>query len=479
VRGWRTARKFMRQIQHTGLSQEQRLSQRMSPQLIQSVKLMELPVADLRDRIEEELEKNPALEVLEDKTLLSLDTMYKPRREEDDYFEASSDSGYVRSGRGETASDERRQFIEGVLSRGETLQDYLLWQLRLQARDNELREIGERLIQNIDNDGFNLEEPESLFGKADRPGADALERALQFVRRLDPNGCCTADYKEALAVQAELRYAESEKIKLLIPYLPELERGKLQAVTRRLGLGADEIRALFEKLKTLSPFPGRQQNSGSAARTRFVVPDIQVLRRDGEFSVVLNEEEIPVLGIQPFFMEKTRVNGGSLKSAERDFIRENVKEARWFIQSINRRNHTLLRVTRAIIECQRAFFTDGPKYLVPLTLRDVAAELDVHETTVSRAANGKYMQTEWGIFEIRYFFSNSISGAGSEGSRYSQEGVKEMIREMISAEGEQPGKRRLSDQDIVSLLAKNGVKLARRTVSKYRNQLDLDSSYRR
>jgi RNA polymerase sigma-54 factor len=471
----------MRQIQRTGLSQEQRLSQRMSPQLIQSVKLMELPVADLRDRIAEELEKNPALEVIEDKALLSLDTMYKPRREEDDYFEATSDSGYVRGGRGEAASDERRQFIEGVLSRTETLQDYLLWQLRLQTKDKELRETGERLIQNINNDGFNLEPPETLFSEADGITAAMLERALKFVHMLEPNGCCTSDYKEALSVQAELTLgASSEKIKLLIPCLAELERGKFQAVARRLELNVNELGTLFEKLKSLSPFPGRQWNSGSIVKTRFVIPDIQVLRKNGEFSVILNDEEIPVLGVQPFFMEQTRQNTeNGLKGAERDFIRENVKEARWFIQSINRRNHTLLRVTRAILEFQRAFFANGPKYLAPLTLRDIAAELDVHETTVSRAANGKYMQTEWGIFEIRYFFSNSISGAGSSGSRYSQEGVKEMIREMIEAEGGRQESRRLSDQDIVFLLAKRGVNLARRTVSKYRNQLDLGSSYRR
>jgi RNA polymerase sigma-54 factor len=470
----------MQQLQRTGLLQKQKLSQKMSPQLIQSIKLMELPVADLRDRIEEELEKNPALEMLEDKALVSLDTMYKPRREEDDYFEATSDSGYVRSGRGEADSDERRQFIEGVLSQGETLQEHILWQLRLQMPDNELRSVCEKLIQNIDSDGFNLEPPETLFPVPEWHSPAMFEKALDFVRRLEPAGCCTSGYQEALAVQAEIFCgASAEKVKLLIPCLSELERGKFQSAARKTGLSENETEALFKKLKSLSPFPGRQWSSGSAAKTRFVIPDIQVLRKDGEFSIVLNNEEIPVLGIQPFFMKQTRSKSAdALKGLERDFVRENVKEARWFIQSINRRNHTLLRVTRAIIEFQRAFFTDGPKYLSPLTLRDIALELDLHETTVSRAANGKYMQTEWGVFEVRHFFSNSISGSGSSGSRYSQEGVKEMIREILNSENKQQG-RRLSDQDIVFQLAKRGVKLARRTVSKYRNLLDLGSSYRR
>lgn len=453
----------------------------MSPQLIQSIKLMELPAVDLRDRIEEELERNPALEVLKDNTLVSLDTMYKPRREEDDYFESTSDSGYLNSGRGTAASDERRQFIEGVLSQSETLQDHLLWQLRLQTRDGELRRICEKLIQNIDNDGFNLEAPEILFNPSEGITTDALVRALLFVRRLDPTGCCTADYKESLAAQADAVYGgDAKKIKALIPFLNDLERGKFHLVERTLGFRENETAALFQKLKTLSPFPGRQWASGGASKTRFVVPDIQVQRKNGEFSIILNDEEIPVLGIQPFFIKQSRsVSKTGLKAEERDFIRENVKEARWFIQSINRRNHTLLRVTRAILEFQRAFFIDGPKYLSPLTLKDIASELNVHETTVSRAANGKYMQTEWGIFEIRHFFSNSISGSGSSGSRYSQEGVKEMIREMIQAESSRQGRQRLSDQDIVLLLAKHGVKLARRTVSKYRNQLELGSSYQR
>ena len=158
----------------------------------------------------------------------------------------------------------------------------------------------------------------------------------------------------------------------------------------------------------------------------------------------------------------------------RDFVRENIKEARWFIRSINQRNHTLLKVMRAIVEFQRTFFAKGPKYLAPLTLKDIAQEIGVHETTVSRIANGKYVQTEWGIFEIRYFFTNSISGAGSSGSRYSKEAVKEIIREIIQSE-----EGSLSDQDIADLLSRRGIPLARRTVAKYRKELDLGSSYTR
>jgi RNA polymerase sigma-54 factor len=435
----------------------------MNPQLYQSIKLMELPVVELREKIEEEVERNPALEVLEDPAVVSLDAVYTPRKEEDDYFEGTSDPGRRRDG--DESSMEQRKFLEGALSRSETLQEHLLWQLRLQPVDEEIRRIGELLIQNLDEDGFHKEPVELLLKEEAR---DKIQEAMDLVRALDPPGTCTADYFESLRVQIGM-LPDGSGMEELLPYLEQLERGKTAELARKLNRTEEEIRKLFEGIKALSPFPGRQFASGN---TRFVVPDIQVQRRDGEFVIILNDEEIPVLGINPFFM-KISGKKGEDKSV-RDFVRENIKEARWFIQSINQRNHTLLRVSRAIVEFQRSFFVNGPKYLAPLTLRDIAQELGVHETTVSRTANGKYMQTEWGIFELRHFFTNSISGAGSAGSRYSKEGVKEIIREMLTAD-----ERRLSDQEIAGLLANRGIPLARRTVAKYRKELDLGSSYTR
>jgi RNA polymerase sigma-54 factor len=172
--------------------------------------------------------------------------------------------------------------------------------------------------------------------------------------------------------------------------------------------------------------------------------------------------------------EKNLQHDDSEKKDVRDFARENIREARWFIKSINQRNLTLLKVSQAIVEFQRAFFTSGPKYLAPLTLKDIADAVSIHMATVSRTANGKYMQTEWGIFELRYFFSNSITGAGSNGSRFSKEGVKQTIKEIIESE-----KATLSDQTITELLAERGITLARRTVAKYRSELDLGSSFDR
>jgi RNA polymerase sigma-54 factor len=433
----------------------------MNPQLYQSIKLMELPIVDLRETIAEEIERNPALEVLEDRSVVSLDAAYTPRKEEDDYFEGTSDSGHIRRD-GEAASEERRKFIEGALSRPETLQEHLIWQLRLQPVDDEIRRIGELLIQNLDADGFHKEPVDLLLKEEPR---DRIQEALNLVRVLDPPGTCTADYLESLRVQIGLLPDAPAGMEDMLPYLEQLERGRIGEIARKLGRTEDEVRVFFERIRELSPFPGRYFASGD---TRYVVPDVQILKRDGEFVIILNDEEIPVLGLNPFFMKLAAGH-----SDARDFVRENIKEARWFIQSINQRNHTLLRVSRAIVEFQRSFFVNGPKYLAPLTLRDIAGELGVHETTVSRTANGKYMQTEWGIFEIRHFFTNSISRAGS-GSRFSKEGVKEVIREMISGED-----RHFSDQEIADILAQRGIPLARRTVAKYRKELDLGSSYTR
>jgi len=455
----------------------------MNPQLYQSLKVMELPIMDLRERIEEELEKNPALEVLEDSSTVSLDNSLdnaaSNKKERYERFESTSDSGYVSSG-GEAAADARQRFIEGALAHPESLQDHLLWQLRLEPVSEDIRRVSELLIQNLDADGFHIEPVEVLLKNEN---AETIKKALALVRGFDPAGTCTADYRESLRVQVELLPDAPTGIMVALSCMELLERGNIAKVAKKIGCSEEHALHVFERLKELSPFPGRSFFAGT---TRFVIPDIRVVKKDGEFVIILNEEEIPVLGISPFFIkvageqpegEKNQQQNISRKKEDkpvRDFARENIKEARWFIKSINQRNHTLLKVTRAIVEFQRAFFTGGPQYLAPLTLKDIADAVSIHMATVSRTANGKYVQTEWGIFELRYFFCNSITGTGSKGSRFSKEGVKQIIKEIIESE-----QTNLSDQNITELLAERGITLARRTVAKYRGELDFGSSFDR
>ncbi|MDR3302254.1 MAG: RNA polymerase factor sigma-54 [Spirochaetaceae bacterium] len=449
--------------QRSSFVQNQRLGLKLSPQLLQSVRIMTLPIADLRLQIDEELQKNPALELITDRSTVSLDA----RRGTGDVFRAG----------GAKDGELHRAFIEGALSRPETLQEHLLRQFHLEPLPTEAREAGELIIQNLSPDGFHTESLELLL-KSLAP--EDVQRALEAVRRLDPQGCGTADYQESLAVQAELRYDAQtrEKIAALFPYFAEYERGKLLAIKRKTGMSEAELRALFEKLKRLSPFPGRQfvSGGGSVSETRFVIPDVSVIRKENkknEFKIVINDEEIPVLGISPFFLKNAPAESGG-----RDFIRENVQEARWFINSLNKRNRTVFRVSRAIVHYQKDFFVRGPKYLVPLTQRKIAEKLEMHETTVSRAANGKYMETEWGTFEIRYFFSNAAGaaqqGGGVSEKRFSKTGVKEIIREILSGEA-----HLLSDNQIAERLGERGIRIARRTVAKYRAELERGSSFRR
>jgi RNA polymerase sigma-54 factor len=454
------------QLQKPALVAEQR--QRLSPQMLQSIKLMALPLQELKEQIQEEIEANPALEVVDDRSTVSLETL--PERDDGDaekaeVFENSSDPGFAsRSG---AADDSKRMFIEGAIARPETLQEHLLWQLRLQPLDENKRDIGEALIQNLSDDGFHKEDPYILRPNATKAAVDEMKALIQG---FEPVGTCTADYRESLLAQAELApEAGPTVLDILRDHIELLERGKFNELQKRLKLSESELQEALAFIKGLSPFPGRAY---SATEPNYVVPDLLIKLKDGDFVIVLNDEEIPVLGIDPFF---DRLAGEKDRDkATGAYVRDNIKRAKGFIHSIRQRNQTLLKVARVIVEFQRAFFAHGPKYLAPLTLRDVADEVGVHETTVSRIAHKKYIQTDWGIYELRYFFTNSISGAGSSGSHYSKEGVKQVIKEIIESED-----RALADRDIMELLSRRGIKLARRTVAKYRSELDLDSSFGR
>jgi RNA polymerase sigma-54 factor len=459
------------QLQKPVLITEQR--QKLSPQMIQSIKLMALPLQELKEQIQQEIEANPALEVVSDPTTMSLESMPDGESgEAEEYsspFENSSDPGFTF--RSQSDEDSKRMFLEGAISRSETLQEHLLWQLRLQRIDEERRSLGEILIQNLDDDGFHKVDPAVLC--SGRPEALTAE-LMELIRGFEPVGTCCVDFRESLIVQARLDpAAPPAAVEILKDSIELLEKGKHAEIQRKLKLSDRGLAEALSFIKGLAPFPGRAY---STEETRYVLPDLMVKLKDDDFVIVLNDEEIPVLGIDPFFdrLVEKRAAARPEEKATSAYARENIKQAKFFIRSIHQRNQTLLKVARAVVEYQRAFFAEGPKKLAPLTLKDVADEVGVHETTVSRIANRKYIQTDWGIFELRYFFTNSISGAGSRGSSFSKGGVKQVIKEII--EGEESA---LSDRDIMEVLARKGIKLARRTVAKYRGELDLGSSFGR
>lgn len=454
------------QYQRPALVQSQQL--RMTPQLLQSIQIMTLPLQDLKFRIQEELETNPALEVLKETPSVSLNER-EERGEEYEYFENSSDPGFSTGSRFDGDEDGKRMFMENALSRPESLHEHLLWQLRLYPLSEDEYRVGELLINNLDENGFYIEEPERVVPEGDHR---SIEKLVGVIRTLEPQGTCVRDFRESLVVQAGFLVDPPPFVVPIIEkYLELVERGKLKEIAKELSATVPDVEEAIDTIRTLTPFPGRMF---STEESRYVIPDLILRKRDGQMVLVFNDEEVPVLGVDKAI---TKIAGGGDKQAKQ-FASKSVRDARWFIQSIHQRNDTILRVGRAILEFQRDFFLKGKKYLVPLTLKDIASELDLSEATISRVTNGKYLQTEWGIFELKHFFSNSVAGTGAGGSRYSKEGVKEIVREILEEEMEATGKH-LSDQRISDLLAQRGIKIARRTVAKYRKELKISSSYER
>ncbi len=440
----------------------------MSPQLYQSIQLMAMPLQDLKLKIQEELENNPALEMVREKSDVSLDEIHSKTSEDHDFFENSSDPGYTGSYNQE-ASDSKQKFMEGALSRPESLQEHLMWQLRVQPIPREWFEIGELLIWNLDENGFHLEKPKKLVSEEKY---HTLKEVISLIQQFDPAGVCTADYRESLLVQAELSPdAPPHTEELIEKHMELLERNSTKEIAKKTGIPETEIESIIAFIKTLTPYPGRLYSNSS---TTYVIPDVVVRHEEGEFKLYLNDEEIPELGISPFY-EEIEEKGNKEEKQTKKFVKQSVRDARWFIYSINQRNQTLVKISRTILEFQRKFFLYGPKQLAPLTLKDVAAEVQVHETTVSRIVNSKYIQTEWGIFPLKYFFSNQVSSTGS--GRYSKGAVKEIIKEILEEHADE--QKQLSDQKISDILKKRGISIARRTVAKYRKELAIDSSYNR
>jgi len=452
------------QFQKPVLKQEMKL--KMSPQLLQSINLLALPLQNLKLKIKEEVDKNPALEFVNENQSLSFDEIVEKKREDFDPFENSSDTGYS-STKWQGNDNSKRQFMEGTISRDESLQEHLISQLHIQPLSEIEMEIGELLIYNLDDNGFHQEDPELLVNEKN---IDLLNKVKSVVQQLDPIGICTKDYIESLLVQTDIigRYTEGTK-EVIQNHLELLNRGKYLEISKITGLSLDDIDDILYYIKYLDPFPGREF---SMEKPSYVIPDLIVKKRDGDFYLTINEEEIPVLQINSYFeelMDSESPESKEQKEVNR-FVNNSVRDAKWFMNTINLWNSTLLKTSRAIVEFQRDFFRKGPKYLVPLTLKDIANEINMNESTISRISRGKYMQTEWGVFELKYFFTNAVSSGNSKTA------VKEIIKEIIE---ESKSEKKLSDQKISDLLKMRGINIARRTVAKYRKELDIMPSFRR
>ena len=435
----------MQQIQATNLAMGQTtnmtLGLKLAPQMRLMMHYLAMPVLELREEIKKKLDDNPALEEASSPEVL-LSTLEGKRPKDD-----STSWDDEKISWDEEAADRKQKFLENTLTQKESLQDHLLLQLGMQKNiDQNVLDAAEILVQNLNNDGFLELPPKEAVPEADE---ETLQKAVTLVQMLDPQGTCTADYKESLAVQASLRNDAPEHAeKVITDHLEDLEKEKYKKIADALNITEGQIKEIRDFITTLNPFPGR---SFAIVPDQSVIPSFTITARDGELEVYMNDLAIPVLQISQSFKELDESPDADVESKK--FVRDKVQDAQDFINILEMRKDTLKKAAEAIIRCQRAFFLNGPKYLKPLTQREFAKTIKVSESTVSRIANSKYVQTDWGFYSFSYFFP-------SQG-----ESVLEIIREIIETHKEE----KLSDQQISDILKERGINMARRTVSKYKS----------
>jgi len=297
-----------------------------------------------------------------------------------------------------------------------------------------------------------------------------VESAIEIIQALDPPGVGARDLKECLLIQMKRAGTNQLAEEIIKNFLNELKLRKYDEISKKLKVPLSQVKEAFSFIAKLEPYPGRQFYT---EETKYIIPEVIIQERNGEFEVIPNNYSLPKLRVNNYFQRLSMRRKGDKRIKE--FASEKVQRAKNFIHFIEQRESTLIRVAKTILEEQRDFFEKGPKYLKPLTLKDVSASLDLHESTISRITSSKYMQTPFGIFPLKYFFSNPIPTNGSK--EYAATSIKEMIKDIIQNEG---SKKHLSDQKIADLLAKKGIKIARRTIAKYRKGLKiLPSNLRR
>lgn len=459
---------------YTGLQQTLRTEQTLSPQMLQSLALLPMPITELKQFIQSEIESNPALEIPEHEfdNLIPDNSVSEPaeRLDErmDDYdssFYENAFSGGITGGFDPEASDRKQQMIENSPSGGESLSQHLLVQLGESDLSDTQYEIGELLIGNLDANGFYIVPLSTLFENRQYSQQD-IETTLSVVRSFDPYGICVPDFKESLILQARISGMNESDLaifsELVNNRLEQLKNGKFGEVGLSLGIPTQDIESFYSIIKTLTPFPGRSYDSHDES---YIVPEFSIHRHNDSLKLEMNRANLPDLEISPQFSGLLEHNDGQDKEAGA-YIRESIRQAKTLISQVKMRYETLYKSALSLMEQQSDFFLNGPKFLKTLTLKQLADIVGVHETTMSRLVQNKYVDTDWGLFPMKFFFSQGVTDV-------SRNAVKNMIADILK---ENPG---LSDQKISDLLAQENIKCARRTVAKYRAELNIDSSFER
>ena len=438
---------------------------KISTQLVATMETLAASNEELREKIKKEAESNPVIKVIERTPSYSefSDRYIASSGKRDDYSDTEPYD----------PDDSRHNWIEGMVSGGESLEEHLLKQLGEIDTDDRTREAAEIIITALDKNGFMTASPlmilpEKLW--------DRQEDALAIIQAMDPAGVGASDWRESLILQAKDKGLKGKELKifseLVLDCLDNLRQGKTAAIAKQLRTDEEEILALSDFLKTLTPFPGREYSS---EWDQYITPDISIKKEGEVLRLRINSDALPSVELDPEYTEMLSElkKDGDNKDASR-FLKEKISSAESLIAQLEARTTALEKLGAMLMDKQKDFFLYGPLHLKGLTMKEAAEIIGVHEATVSRIANSKYIDTDWGIYPIRSLFSNTVESA--DGQNISKNAVKEMIRKIIS---ENETGKPLSDQKISDILKERGITAARRTVSKYRKELNIDSSFER
>jgi RNA polymerase sigma-54 factor len=469
------------------LRQNLKLTQQlvMTPQLQQAIKLLQLSRLELLEVVQQELEENPMLEEslpsvdleMEKDSLNDKDQNSKLTSEEreminnadwEDYLGHFSSTSKQSSSREWEVPDEMQSYEARYASKP-SLEGHLLWQLFLQNFTDEELMIGEEIIGNIDSRGYLKATAEEL-SRSCSVSESAVESILEKIQNFDPVGVASRDLKECLKIQLKaLNETDPVLMELVQEHLEDIEKNRLTPLLKKFRISKELLKEYIEVLQSLDPFPG---SSYGADNVVYISPDIFVYKLEDDFAIVLNEDGMPAIHLSPFYQNFDR-RGNNKK--DNDYIQEKTRSAVWLMKSLHQRQRTLYRVMESILKFQRDFFEHGVSRLKPLILREVAEDISMHESTVSRITTNKYVSTPFGIFELKFFFNSALTM--DSGGVVGSESVKDAIKKLVA--GENPQKP-LSDDAIASSLKKElEVNIARRTVAKYRAALRIPSSSRR
>ncbi len=471
------------------LRQTMNLSQNLviTPQLQQAIKLLQMSRLELESAVHAELEENPILEEaadLKEEDLIrtkeaaaelenkeveqNSEASQDPQKQDEFEWESYLDANQKPPPSGMAGSEEIMNY-ENLISTSQTLHEYLHWQVKMSGFSELEEQIADVLISYIDDDGY-LKTPLTQIAEEEKFDIADVEDTLSLIHDFDPPGVGARDLKECLLIQAKHLEEDTQDLVYLINHhIKDLEKKNFEAISKALNKDIREIAEICKIIYTMEPKPGRAYVVND---TQYVTPDVYVYKVGDDYVVSLNEDGLPRLKISNFY--KNMLSGGTTKKEEQVYIQEKLKSAVWLIKSIHQRQRTIYKVSESIVKHQREFFEKGPGFLKPMVLRDIANDIGMHESTVSRVTTAKYVHTPQGIYELKYFFNSGISS--SDGDALASESVKLKIKDMVARENT---KNPLSDQKIAEILSKEGIQIARRTVAKYREMLKILPSSQR